>query len=150
MPVQTLSFPWPSKRFVIRGAVAASLATLAAVAMAQEFPVFRKGLWEFNRTVDGGGTGKTQTMTTKKCADPTNDMKKQNAMLTKVGCTFSPVAKHGTSYTFTSQCNVQGVSAQSKSVISVEGDSAYRVNVESRQGGQGTKELLVARRIGDC
>jgi hypothetical protein len=85
MPVQTLSFPWPSKRFVIRGAVAASLATLAAVAMAQEFPVFRKGLWEFNRTVDGGGTGKTQTMTTKKCADPTNDMKKQNACSRRSG-----------------------------------------------------------------
>ena len=138
-----------AKRLLICGTMATGLAALATAADAQELPSFRKGLWEFNRTIDGGA-GKPQTLTTKKCASPTDDMRKQNEMLAKAGCKFSPATKSGASYSFTSQCNINGVSAQSKSVITVEGDSAYKVNVESQQGGQSTKELLVAKRIGDC
>jgi len=76
-------------------------------------------------------------------------MKKQNAMLENAGCRFSPVTRSGASYSFTSRCDIQGVSAQSKSVIQAEGDAAYKVNVESRQGGESTKESLTAKRIGD-
>ncbi len=149
MPMQRLHLSRTAKRLLIGGTLAAGLATLATAAGAQELPSFRKGMWEFNRTIDGGA-GKTQTLTTKKCASPTDDMRKQNEMLVKAGCKFSPATKSGASYSFTSQCNIKGVSAQSKSVISVDGDSAYKVNVESQQGGQNTKELLVAKRIGDC
>jgi uncharacterized protein affecting Mg2+/Co2+ transport len=133
----------------LRAAVASALLSLAPTALAQDLPAFRKGLWEFTRTIEGGA-GKTQKITTRQCTNPTDDMKKQNDMLTKAGCKFSPVAKSGNAYRFTSQCSIQGVSAQSKSVLTAEGDSAYRVNVESQHGGQSTKELLVARRIGDC
>jgi len=106
-------------------------------------------MWEFNRTITDA-SGKTQTITTKKCTNPTDDMRKQNDMLTKAGCKFSAATRSGSAYSVTSQCNIQGVAAQSKSVISVDGDAAYQVNVESQQGGATTKELLVARRIGDC
>lgn len=44
----------------------------------------------------------------------------------------------------------KGLSAQSKSVISPDGDSAYKVDIESQQNRQTTREVLVARRIGDC
>jgi hypothetical protein len=142
LPVATL-------RIVAAGAAAVCLASPGPVSAAQEMPGFRKGLWEFTRTVEGTA-GKKDTMATKKCASPSEDMKKQNEMLTKAGCTFSPVTASGNAYTFSSQCNVQGAVAQSKSVLTAEGDSAYKVEVESQGTGGKTRELLVARRIGDC
>lgn len=131
-----------------------TLAVLAAagafgVALAQDLPSFKRGMWEFNRTVDDG-SGKPQTLSTKKCVDPTSDMRQQNAMLSKVGCTFSPTTRSGASFTFTAQCTMQGTSTQSKSVITPEGDAAYKVEVESRTGAKVTKELLIAKRVGDC
>lgn len=134
---------------IVGRAFATVLAAAAAVCQAQELPNFRKGLWEFSRTIDGGA-GKAQAISTKKCTSPTDDMRKQNEMLTKAGCKFSAAAKSGNSFSFTSQCSIGGVSGQSKSVISVESDSAYKLNVESQQGAVSTKELLVAKRIADC
>jgi hypothetical protein len=40
--------------------------------------------------------------------------------------------------------------SRSTTVITVKSDSAYRVEVNGSTAGQATKELLVARRIGDC
>ena len=124
------------------------LAGLAMPAIADDPPAFRQGMWEFNRTVDAGGM--PQTMNTKQCVDPTEDMKKQNEMLTKAGCKMPAGTRSGNSYGFTIDCVMQGVTMQSKSVITVESDSAYRIDVESQQGGKTTKEVLLARRIGDC
>jgi hypothetical protein len=124
-------------------------ATLTGAALADELPTFRKGTWEFQRTVDGG-PGKSQKLSNRECVDPTADMKRQNAMLTKMGCTFSPVAKSGNAYTFTSQCKMQGIVAQSKTVLTYESDGAYRLNVESTQNGRPSKETLTAKRVGDC
>ena len=42
------------------------------------------------------------------------------------------------------------MSSRSTSVISVESDSAYRVEVDVVTDGQSSKERLVAKRIGDC
>ncbi len=149
MPMHRLCFHVPTKRLVIAGAMTLGLVTTASVSEAQELPTFRRGLWEFNRTIEGA-SAKTQTMATKKCTNPTDDMRKQNDTLTKAGCKFSPTARSGSAYSFSSQCNIQGISAHSKSVISPDGDSAYTVTIDSQQDGQATKEVLVARRIGDC
>jgi hypothetical protein len=122
---------------------------LALPAHAQDLPQFRKGMWEFDRTVDAG-TGRPQALKSQRCTNPTDDLRKQNAMLEQVGCKASEVTHSGNTYSFSADCNVNGVAVQSKSVITVESDSAYRVNVESKQGPQSTKETLVARRVGDC
>lgn len=133
-----------------------SLAALLAGALgpigsaaAEDLPPLRKGQWSFERTIEGGPGG-PRKVSSRKCVAPTEDMKRQNAMLAKAGCTFSPVTRSGATYTFTSDCKVQGVSAQSKSVLTVESDSAYRLTVESRQDGHTTHEVMVARRVGEC
>jgi hypothetical protein len=131
-------------------AAVAGLALQLGVAMAEDLPVLRQGMWEFSRTMEAGGNGKPQVIATKKCTDPSADMKLQNAMLTKAGCSFSPLVRSGTTYTFTSQCTLQGISVQSRSVLSFASDSAYEVNVESSQGGKVSRERLVARRVGGC
>ncbi len=142
----------PAGRLAARCAAAAlvaGVAGVAAAAWAEDLPAFRKGMWEFNRTVDTG-TGKPQLISNKECTDPTAAMRKQNDMLTKAGCKFSSVTRSGGAYTFTSDCAIQGVTAQSKSVLTPGGDSAYTVDVESRQGGVTSRERLVAKRVGDC
>lgn len=146
MLTQRLGFICTCRPLLIGGVIAVSLAALAIVSDAQDLPGFRKGMWEFTRTVDNG-SGKPQTISTWKCTNPTDDMRKQNEMLTKAVCKFSPITRSETSYSFTAQCQIQGVSAQSKSVISVDSDDAYKVTVESHQGGQSAKEQ---RSTGDC
>ncbi len=124
------------------------LTCFALTALADELPVFRKGLWEFDRSVDGGD-GKPVALTTQKCTDPTADMKKKNEEALGT-CKMSPVSRSGNLYTFSAECTILGVSMQSKSVITAESDSAYRVDVEARQDGITTREQLTAKRVGDC
>ena len=126
----------------------AAWVAMAGACVADELPAFRKGVWEFNRTVESS-PGKTQTLTRKECTSPSDDMKKSKAAGLK-GCTFSPVTSSGNSYSFTTTCNLQGATMMSKSVITAESDSAYKIKVETRYGDRIGNELLVARRTGDC
>lgn len=126
------------------------LLVVAASALA-DLPPLRKGMWEFKRTVEGQGAGgKPVTLTNKKCTDPTADMKRINELLTKQGCKFSQVSSKGNTHSFTSSCQVKGVPMQSRSVVTVQSDSAYTVQVSSSGGGRSTKETLTAKRVGDC
>ena len=106
-------------------------------------------MWKFQRTVGGKKIEST------KCTSPTEDMKKMNAMLEKSGCRFSPVKKSGNVYTYTADCSMKmpsgaTMSSRSTSVMTVESDSAYRVEVDVVTDGQSSKERVVAKRIGDC
>ena len=108
-------------RFAI--VLAATLAT--GPVAADDSPALRSGIWEFNRTVETSGTpGKAQAIQTKKCTGPSDDMKRQNEMLTKGGCKFSPVVRAGNTCTYSAVCKLQGASGTSKSVLTVESDSA--------------------------
>ena len=50
----------------------------ADLARADEPPAFRRGLWQFDRTVGG------QALQTQSCSSPSEDMERQNALLEKV------------------------------------------------------------------
>jgi hypothetical protein len=146
--------------FLIRhllGSVPASfIMVLAATivtgpAAADDWPALRTGMWEFSRTIETPGTpGKPQIFQTRKCTNPSDDMKKQNEMLTKGGCKFSAVTRSGNTYTYSAVCKLKVASGTSKSVLTVESDSAYMIRIESDFGGEQTRELLRARRLGDC
>ena len=121
----------------------------AAAAQAEEPPALRQGLWQFERTVGG------QKLQRQECVSPSEDMKRQNAMLEKSGCKFSPAQRAGNTYTFTAECAIKPpggdtVSVRSTSVMTVENDSAYKVEIATTGAGTSTQELLVARRVGDC
>ena len=134
----------------MRNQIAFLLAALALPALAaDELPAFRAGLWEFRRSVDGGD-GRPATLTNQKCTNPTEDMQKKTETMIAAGCKPTPVTKSGNLYSFSFKCKLQGVDIQSKSLITVESDSAYKVDAESKQGGKTTREQLDARRIGNC
>lgn len=126
---------------------------LAAVALpafaADELPAFRAGLWEFKRSVDGGD-GRPAVLTNQKCTNPTEDMQKKTETMIAAGCKPTPVSQRGNLYSFSFKCTLQGVEIQSKSLITFESDSAYKVDAETKQGGKTTREQLDARRIGNC
>jgi hypothetical protein len=132
-----------------RRVVAVALAATASLAQAGDWPVFRPGMWNFVRTIESG-TGGARSIANKKCSDPMHDMKVQHEMGAKAGCTVSPVVKSGNAYTFVTTCKVQGQPLESRSVMTVESDSAYRIRVDSNAGPRGAKEMLVATRSGDC
>ena len=54
MLTQRLRFIGACNPLLIGGVIAASLAALVIVSDAKDLPVFRKGIWEFTRTVDKG------------------------------------------------------------------------------------------------
>lgn len=129
----------------------AGLATLfiANPVQGEEPPPFRQGLWQFDRTVGG------QKVETRECTNPTEELKKQNTLLTRSGCTFTPTQRSGDRYTFSAECTVNtpgaaSVSARSTSMMTVESDSAYTVAITTTGAGTSTQETLIARRIGDC
>ena len=115
---------------------------------AEDLPALRQGMWEFQRTVG------SQKISNKECVNPTKDMKQKNAQFEKQGCRISPLKRKGNAYTFTADCLIRTESGQmnshTTSVITVESDRAYTVQVEGAINGKPVKERLTARRISDC
>jgi hypothetical protein len=131
----------------VAGVVAVAVLSVG-IARAEEADL-RQGLWQFERTVGG------RKLQTQECTDPNDDMDRQNAMLAKSGCKFSPPQRVGSTYTFSAECAVkppggETVTAHSTSVMTVQSDSAYTVDITTTGAGTTTQERLVARRIGDC
>ncbi len=134
----------------MRTAAAFLFASIALPALAAEqLPDFRPGLWEFRRSVDSGD-GKPAMLTSQKCTSPTDDMNRKTESMATSGCHASPVSRSGNIYSFSFKCTLQGVPVESKSVITVENESAYKVDVETKQGSRTSREQLDARRVGDC
>ena len=141
---------WHHKRMIVATVTAVLLSALApGPVLADDLPALRQGLWKFQRTVAG------KTIETTKCASPTEDMKKMNAKLEKSGCRMSPVKKSGNVFTYTADCSMKmptgaTMNSRSTSVLTVESDSSYRLEVDAVTDGQASKERLVAKRVGDC
>jgi hypothetical protein len=134
----------------MRTAAAILFAGIALPALgAEQLPDFRPGLWEFRRSVDAGD-GKPAMLTNRKCTSPTDDMNRKTESMAASGCQASPVSRSGNLYSFSFKCTIEGVPIESKSVITFVNESAYKVDVESRQGSRTSREQLDARRVGDC
>ena len=149
METRTGSY-WHRKRMIVATVTAILLSTLVpGPVLADDLPALRQGLWNFQRTVNG------EKIEATKCTSPTEDMKTMSAKLEKSGCRMSPVKKSGNVYTYTADCSMKmptgaTMNSRSTSVLTVESDSSYRLEVDAVTDGQASKEQLVAKRIGDC
>lgn len=130
--------------------VLASALVAVAPALADEWPTLRHGMWDLTRTMQLPGGGAPKTVTAQRCMEPAADWQRQNAQLAKAGCTFTPVVRSGSTYTFSATCNVMGVSSSSKTTIVVESDSAYTLTVDGTTDGEPTHEVMKAKRVADC
>ena len=118
------------------------------VAHADEVPLLRQGLWEYQRTV---GTNK---FVATECIDPSEDLRRQHTALEKMGCKLSPALRAGSTYTYTAECSVKlpsgAATFSTMSVLTAESDTAYRIeNRLTNQGGT-SNETITAQRVADC
>ena len=118
------------------------------VARADEVPLLRQGLWEYQRSAGVNKFAATE------CIDPSEDLRRQHAALEKMGCKFSPALRAGSTYTYTADCSVKlpsgVVTFSTTSVLTAESDTAYRIeNRLTNQGGT-SNETITAQRVADC
>jgi uncharacterized protein DUF3617 len=120
---------------------------VAFPSFAADIPAFRQGVWEYERSV---GSSK---FVARECIDPGQEMRANNASMERIGCKLSSGAPTGSTYTYTTECAVKlpsGVASWSTtSVLTVEGETAYRLEIRST--GRGAQdEVVVAHRVADC
>ena len=133
---------------VLQGA--AWLCCLLAVApsLAVDVPTFRQGMWEYERSF---GASK---FVAKECVDPGQEMRAHNASMEKMGCKLSFAAPTGSTYTYTAECAVKlpsgAASWSTTSVLTAEGETAYRLEVHNTSRGAQSDEVDVAHRVADC
>jgi hypothetical protein len=133
----------------IAAALALALA-LSVVVAAQEWPVLQQGMWEIVRTLSTPGGGAPRTITAKRCMDPSEEWKRQNATMAKAGCTATPIKRSGNTYTFSANCAIAGVATSTTTTIVVESPTAYTMKVVGTTGGEPVNEEAKGRRVGDC
>jgi hypothetical protein len=119
------------RRFVATASALLVSTLLCGAAVADDLPAIQ-------RTVNG------EKIETTKCTSPTEDMKKMSAKLEKSGCKLSPVKKSGNVYTYAADCSMKmptgaTLNSRSTSVLTVESDSSYRLEVDAVTDGQASK-----------
>jgi hypothetical protein len=129
-------------------ALVALLTGAPPVAHADEVPLLRQGLWEYQRTAGVNKFAATE------CIDPSEDLRRQHAALEKMGCKLSPALRAGATYTYRADCSVKlpsgAVRFSTTSVLTAEDDTAYRLeNRVTSQSGT-TNESITAQRVADC
>jgi hypothetical protein len=122
----------------------------AAPPPSEELPTFQPGLWSFSVTMNQYGEKDPKVRTMTRCADPGEEIRKKWQSLAAQACKFSPVVHAGSQYSYSSSCNSQGRVVTMKSVIMADKADSYRVESESHTATQASREIIVARRVGDC
>jgi hypothetical protein len=117
-------------------------------ARADEVPLLRQGLWEFQRTVGVNKFAATE------CIDPSEDLRRQHTALEKMGCKLSPALRAGSTYSYTAECSVKlpsgVVTFSMTSVLTAESDTAYRIENRLTRQGTTSDESITAQRVADC
>jgi hypothetical protein len=129
-------------------ALLALLAAAPRAARADDVPLLRQGLWEYQRTAGVNKFAATE------CIDPSEDLRRQHVALEKMGCKLSPALRAGATYTYTADCSVKlpsgAVAFSTTSVLTAESDTAYRLENRLTSQGGTTNESISAQRVADC
>jgi hypothetical protein len=131
--------------------VAALLSCQAQAGEAFGGPTFRKGLWRFVRPLESIKPQDVrhklleQEMT--RCVDPTQAMKAIFSSASVGSCHSSRPEKVSNKYIFSNRCDYMGPVS---TVITVQSDEAYTEVNELTVGQVLRKDLVTAKRIGDC
>ena len=138
-----------SGRIVAPFVLAVAAIPAAPHAVASGLPELRSGLWEAQGIAEG------RAVRGRKCANPTRDILEENAVLARAGCRISPVERSGNRYMFESDCEMKTRSGRQltsyrTSILTVDGDSLYRLTVRGTTNGKPIAETVTWTRVGDC
>lgn len=142
-----------SSRFL--AAAILSVLPLGGQLQAYDGPTFSKGLWLFQRSTEfvsrhwvlpNARRIKVEPAVVR-CVNPTESMIETFRPVTIGSCQSTLPEKQTSTFVFAKRCDYLG---PVKTVISVESETAYRETNETLAGPSPKKDIIVARRIGDC
>ena len=143
-----------ARGLAIMMALVVSTPWLSSHALAEEAfggPTFRKGLWRFVRTLEMVNSQNIrQTLLERdvtRCVDPTHAMKATFSSAPVGNCHSSRPEKINNKYVFSNRCDYMGPVS---TVITVQSAEAYTELNEINVGRLPRKDLVTAKRIGDC
>jgi hypothetical protein len=117
-------------------------------ARADDVPLLRQGLWEYQRTAGA------QKFAATECIDPSEDLRRQHAALERLGCKVAPVGREGTTYTYAADCALKlpsgVVTFTTTTVLTADSDTAYRIERRISNQGATSDESISAKRVADC
>jgi hypothetical protein len=130
-------------------ALLAMSSTVFVACSAPELPELRYGLWELKGTSGG------KDIDNQSCVNPVELVKAEHATLKASGCKVSDFTRSGNAYRYTSNCEMQTrkgrtMKSDLTSVMKVEGDSGFTLEVRGTTNNQPVNEVIVGKRIGDC
>lgn len=142
-----------TRRLVVGIALILAAPLTSSHALAEEAfggPTFRKGLWRFVRTLEIVKQDVRQKLLERemtRCVDPTHAMKATFSSAPVGNCQSSRPEKVNNKYIFANRCDYMGPVS---TVITVQSDEAYTEVNELVVGRLPRKDLVIAKRIGDC
>ena len=143
---------WRMMAIVVANAVWLGSATLA---VAEEWPRFRKGVWQFDRILELTGVANNSHEKARvlirsqmtRCVDPSEAMKETFKPLAVGSCHSRPAQQIANKYVFPLRCDYMG---PVRTTIDVESDTAYTEINELTVGQLPRTDTVIARRIGEC
>ena len=126
----------------------------ASLANAEDWPKFRKGVWQFERTLiltgREGGSDEDRVVfkrEMRRCVDPSEAMKETFRPMSVGNCHSKPAERVANKYVFALRCDYMG---PVRTTIDVESDAAYTEVNQLEVGLLPRTDTVIARRISDC
>ena len=142
------------KRLAMISAGASLLVFTAGLANAEDWPKFRKGVWQFERTLALTGREFASDedrvvfkREMRRCVDPSEAMKETFRPMSVGNCHSKPAERVANKYVFALRCDYMG---PVRTTIDVESDAAYTETNEIEVGLLPRTDTVIARRIADC
>jgi len=139
----------------MRTTLALLLLAAATAAGAEDFPKLKAGLWE-TTTASARGDGKAPQSTTL-CLDDSvqQEMYRMSMGMMSGMCSKHEVKVRGGSVTSEAVCDLGGTKMQSKSVMTLTGNSAYRTEAHATfdppfMGNKESITVIEGRNVGPC
>ena len=132
-----------------------ALLAAAAAAGAEDFPKLKSGLWEMTTTSSRahGQPGRTTAL----CLDATvqQDMYRMSMGMMSGMCSRHDFKFSGSKVTTEATCDVGGTKMQSKTVMTLSGDTAYRTEAHATfdppmMGNRESDTVIEGRHVGAC
>lgn len=127
-----------------------SVAFVSSIALADDFPLRKPGLWEIN----------TAGQISKQCTDEGTDKKmmKIGETMAKSGgvsCTKNTMTKQGAEYVAESECQMMGIKVTSRSIFAGDFNSSYTVKTSAKYdppmtGMPSGDTTITAQWVGPC
>jgi hypothetical protein len=120
-----------------------------AAAAGNEGPLPRAGMWALKTTLQGQSAA-ARSSSEQQCVDPMAHLRRTAERLLEQGCKVSGLKKRRNTYSFASECRLDGGLRLTYSVMNVDDEDTYTLDVVSH-GSEGlVKEHLEAKRLGEC